>query len=185
MRLFVTLLLGVVSLFSSYGQEAETDTLPHYVLKEVRVTARNRKHGYPSRLEYNVRKVYPYARIAARKIDDIESKLAAIPNKKERKQAIRKEYRELMKTFKKPLMRLSFTQGRILIKLIYRETDHTAFSHIREYKGGFNAYFWQSVALVFGNNLKTGYEPETKDAEIEKIVLKIKSEEQAGKNGGK
>lgn len=185
MRIFVVLFLGVVYAFSSYGQEAETDTLPHYFLKEVRVTAKNRKHSRQSRLEYNVRKVYPYACIAARKIDQINSRLHSVSAPKKRKEIIRSEYRELMKTFKKPLMRLSFTQGRILVKLIYRETDNTAFSHIREYKGGFNAYFWQSVALVFGNNLKAGYEPEGKDADIEKIVLKIKSEEQAGKPDGK
>lgn len=163
------------------------DTIPHYMLDEVKVKGRSlRKYARrQSRLEYNVRKVYPYARIAARKIEQINHRLALTPDSKKRKEVIRREYRELMKTFKKPLMRLSFTQGRILVKLIYRETDHSAFSHIHEYKGGVNAYFWQSIALIFGNNLKTGYEPEERDAEIEKIVLKIKSEEQESGNIGK
>lgn len=163
------------------------DTIPHYMLDEVKVKGKSlRKYARrQSRLEYNVRKVYPYARIAARKIDQINHRLALTPDSKKRKEVIRREYRELMKTFKKPLMRLSFTQGRILVKLIYRETDHSAFSHIREYRGGFNAYFWQSIAVVFGNNLKAGYEPEERDAEIERIVLKIKSEEQERGNIGK
>ncbi|WP_251621510.1 DUF4294 domain-containing protein [Odoribacter lunatus] len=178
-----TLLLGIVAVLSSYGQEEKTeeDTLPHYFLNEVQVIAKNRKHSYLSRLEYNVRKVYPYARIAAQTINKIESKLATISDKKERKHVIKEEYRSLMQTFKKPLMKLSFTQGRILIKLIHRETENTAFSHIKEYRGGFNAYFWQSLALLFGNNLKADYDPQGKDAEIEKVVQKILSEERRKK----
>lgn len=81
-----------------------------------------------------------------------------------------------MKTFKTPLMKLSITQGRILIRLIYRETNHTSFAHIREYRGTVNAYFWQSLALLFGNNLKAGYEPHGEDAEIEEIIQKILQE---------
>lgn len=82
-----------------------------------------------------------------------------------------------MKTFKAPLMKLSVTQGRILVRLIYRETNASSFSHIREYKGGVNAYFWQSIALIFGNNLKADYDPYGADAEIEAIVQKILKKE--------
>ncbi len=70
-------------------------------------------------------------------------------------------------------MKLSVTQGRILVRLIYRETNHTSFAHIREYKGAVNAYFWQSLALLFGNNLKAAYDPYGEDAEIEEIVQRI------------
>lgn len=78
-----------------------------------------------------------------------------------------------MKSFKQPLMKLSITQGRILVRLIYRETNNSAFAHIKEYKGSVNAYFWQSLALLFGNNLKADYEPYGKDREIEDIVKRI------------
>lgn len=192
-KIWMILLLSLLCV-PSYAREvavpqsiAAGDSIPHYMLDEVKVKGKASRiyARRQSRLEYNVRKVYPYACIAARKIERINGRLASVSDPKKRKEIIRGEYRELMKTFRKPLMRLSFTQGRILVKLIYRETDDTAFSHIREYKGGFNAYFWQSIALVFGNNLKAGYEPEGKDAEIEKIVLKIKSEELERKNGGK
>lgn len=106
------------------------------------------------RLEYNVRKVYPYARIAATKVNEIEKKLAGVTKEAEKKKIIKEEYAQLMKTFKAPLMKLSITQGRILIRLIYRETNHSSFAHIREYRGTVNAYFWQSIALLFGNNRK-------------------------------
>lgn len=192
-RIITLILLSLFYILSSQAQEisplpelSEPDSLPHFLLQEIKVKGKNihRQSRRQSRLEYNVRKVYPYARLAAQKIELIDRLLSQTHSASERKKIIRQEYRALMKTFKKPLMKLSFTQGRILLKLIYRETENSAFSHIRDYKGGFNAYFWQSVALLFGNNLKAGYDPEGKDAGIEKIVLKIKSEEQTGKNHG-
>ena len=93
-----------------------------------------------------------------------------------RKQIIKKEYKELMHTFKQPLMKLTVTQGKILVRLIYRETNNTSFNHIKEYKGTVNAYFWQSLALLFGNNLKADYEPNGRDREIEQVVRSIEKE---------
>ena len=122
---------------------------------------------------YNVRKAYPYAKIAAAKINEIEARLANIHTKRERERIIKEEYKQLMKTFKKPLMSLTVTQGKILVRLIYRETHNSSFHHIKEYKGGVNAYFWQSLALLFGNNLKADYEPEGRDKDIEEVVRQI------------
>ena len=157
------------------------DTLPHLNLEEVNVFGKKlNKRQYrrytqrQERLEYNVRKVYPYAQIAARKIREIDTRISTVSDRKKRKQIIKEEYGEMMKTFKKPQMKLTITQGRILIRLIYRETNNSAFAHIKEYKGSVNAYFWQSLALLFGNNLKADYEPYGKDADIEEIVLAIR-----------
>lgn len=159
------------------------DTIAHVWLNEVIVKGKTRNANWyqrqykrRTRLEYNVRKVYPYARIAAAKINEIEEKLALVKKESERKKIIKEEYAQLMKTFKAPLMKLSITQGRILIRLIYRETSHSSFAHIREYRGAVNAYFWQSLALLFGNNLKASYDPYGEDAEIEEIVQKILQE---------
>lgn len=163
------------------------DTIPQVWLEEVVVKGKNHRSGWYqrqyrrySRLEYNVRKVYPYARIAAAKVMEIENKLSGVSRETERKRIVKEEYTELMKTFKAPLMKLSINQGRILIRLIYRETNHTSFAHIREYRGTVNAYFWQSVALLFGNNLKAAYDPYGDDAEIEEIVQKILAENGKG-----
>ena len=156
------------------------DTIPHLYLEQANVWAKgryvNRYHRQQRRnlrLEYNVRKVYPYARIAARKVSEIENRLQHLDRNADRRKILKEEYAHLMKTFKKPLMKLSFTQGRILVRLIYRETHNTSFSHIREYRGAVSAYFWQSVALIFGNNLKAAYDPQGADREIEQIVQKI------------
>lgn len=159
------------------------DTIPYVLLDEVIVKSKihnarlYKRHNQRNvRLEYNVRKVYPYARIAAAKVNEIEDKLTQITRESERRKMVKEEYAQLMKTFKTPLMKLSITQGRILIRLIYRETSHTSFAHIREYRGTVNAYFWQSIALLFGNNLKAAYDPNGEDAEIEEIVQKILAE---------
>lgn len=159
------------------------DTIAHVWLEEAVVQRKirsenwyNRYNRRNDRLEYNVRKVYPYALIAAAKVNEIENRIARVTKDAERRKIIREEYSSLMKTFKTPLMKLSFTQGRILVRLIYRETNHTSFAHIKEYRGTINAYFWQSIALLFGNNLKADYDPYGKDAEIETIVRKIIAE---------
>lgn len=160
------------------------DTIPSLQLPPAVVKAKTRNPVHyrrynqrMERLEYNVRKVYPYAQIAAAKINEIEKRLAKTNRESEKKKIIKEEYSSLMKTFKAPLMKLSVTQGRILVRLIYRETSASSFSHIREYKGGVNAYFWQSIALLFGNNLKADYDPYGADAEIEAIVQKILKKE--------
>ena len=149
-------------------------------LQEVKVKGKNlykkkyiRSARRQTRLEYNVKKVYPYARIAAEKIQQIDRQIDQTKDKSKRKEIIKKEYKALMKSFKQPLMKLSITQGRILVRLIYRETNNSAFAHIKEYKGSVNAYFWQSLALLFGNNLKADYAPYGKDREIEDIVKRI------------
>lgn len=158
----------------------EGDTLPHVYLQEIKVEGKNlykRKYKRAgrrrTRLEYNVKKVYPYARIAARQIQQIDRQIGQVKDRSKRKEIIKKEYKTLMKAFKQPLMKLTITQGRILVRLIYRETNNSAFAHIKEYKGNVNAYFWQSLALLFGNNLKADYEPHGKDREIEEIVKRI------------
>lgn len=186
----------IVFIFCAYALKAQEqgilvrailykgDTIPSLQLPEVVVKAKTRNPAHYrrynqrlARLEYNVRKVYPYAQIAAAKINEIEKRLAKVSREAEKKKIIKEEYSSLMKTFKTPLMKLSVTQGRILVRLIYRETNASSFSHIREYKGGVNAYFWQSIALIFGNNLKAHYDPYGADAEIEAIVQKILKKE--------
>lgn len=162
----------------------QSDSIPHIMLPEVVVfdspratKAYYRKYKRMIRLEYNVRKVYPYALLTAQKIRNIEQKLQQLDRHKNKDEFLRQQYKELMNEFKDPLMKLSITQGKILIRLIYRETNNSAFKHIRDYRGSVNAYFWQTLALLFGNNLKATYDPYGDDLEIEKIVLKIQKEQ--------
>lgn len=122
-----------------------------------------------SRLRYNVIKLLPYANEAARRMTIIEADLAKITDKKERKKYIDKEEKRLFGDFQEDIEELSINQGKILIKLIHRQTQYRAFDIIKEMKGGASAFIWQGVARIFGTNLKSEYNPE-QDAAIESII---------------
>lgn len=127
------------------------------------------------RLRYNVRKVYPYAVIAAGVLKDVNQHLEALPDKKAKKAYLKSIELELKKKFQSDLENLTISQGQVLVKLINRQTGHDCFSIIKEVKGGFNAVVYQSVALLFSNNLKREYDPEGRDKDIEAIVREIET----------
>ena len=179
--IIMILILLVLPLFTM-GQSGELcrvqvikgDTLFSSFLPEITVNGKPRSNARykrynnsMTRLEYNVRKAYPYALLVARKVDEINAKIATMPSNKDRERWLDEEYKKLFKEFKAPLMKLTYTQGRILVKLIDRETSIRAYTHIKNFRSGFNAMFWQSIALMFGNNLKATYDPLGEDAEIE------------------
>lgn len=155
----------------------EGDTVPYLQLSEVRVYGRKkrtkRQTARYNRLVYNVKKVLPYARMAAKVITEIEDSLANITDEKLKKRYLKSAEDALFAEFEAPLRKLTITQGRILIKLIDREAGETTFDVIRQLKGRFSAFLWQSVARLFGSSLKTEYDPGKDDALIEAIVLMI------------
>ncbi len=127
------------------------------------------------RLIRNVKKAYPYSKIAGRELKELDNKLAKISSEKERKVYIEKAEKEIMNHFEKEVKRLTVSQGIILVKLIDRETGRTSYEVIKDLRGGITAFFWQGIARIFGNNLKAEYDPEDKDKIIEDIVLGIEA----------
>ncbi|MEI6899747.1 MAG: DUF4294 domain-containing protein [Bacteroidota bacterium] len=125
------------------------------------------------RLIYNVRKVYPYAKLAATQMQKFKSVLDTIHTERKRKAYIKKAQKELEAKFGNELKNLSFNQGKILLKLVYRETGNSTFDIVKELRGGFNAFVWQTMARLFGYDLKNAYDPEGEDQAIEKIVVMI------------
>jgi hypothetical protein len=125
------------------------------------------------RLVYNIRIVYPYAKLAGRKLTEIKSSLDTIKNEKQRKAFLRKSEKELDAQFGNQIRDLTYSQGKILIKLIYRETGSSTFVIVKELKGGFNAFIWQTLARIFGYDLKTIYDPKGADEPIERVVQLI------------
>jgi hypothetical protein len=125
------------------------------------------------RLVYNVRKVYPYAKLAAMKLGEYKKVLDTIPSERKRKQYIKHAQKELESQFGEDLKKLTFSQGKILIKLIYRETGNSTFDIVKELRGSFSAFIWQTMARLFGYDLKTSYDPAGEDQAIEKIVQLI------------
>lgn len=128
-----------------------------------------------TRLRNAVYITYPYARIAGSTINDINANLVNVKDKKDRKKYIKSREKELKSQFTEPLSNLSVYQGKILMKLINRQTGNNCYEIIKEYKGGFNARFYQTVAWFVGGNLKQDWDlKENKlDREIESIVKEI------------
>ena len=157
-----------------------TDTLPVFDLPEVRVYERRDfeylylKRRY-RRMIRNVKKAYPYARIAAEELKKLDDHLMTLGDEKEQKAYINQAEKEIMGRFEKEVRRLTVSQGIILVKLIDRETGRTSYQVIRELKGGFTAFFWQGIARIFGHNLKTEYDPYGQDKIMEDIVLGIEA----------
>lgn len=125
------------------------------------------------RLIYNVKKVYPYAQLASLKLWEYEEKLKQADSDRERRKLMKQAENELEEDFGDELKKLNFTQGRILLKLIDRETGDTSYELLQELRGKFAAFFWQSLARIFGYNLRSSYDPDGKDKEIEEIVRLI------------
>ena len=128
-----------------------------------------------TRLRNAVYVVYPYARIAGATINDITKNLENVSTKLERKVYIKTREKELKKEFSDPLSNLSVYQGKILMKLINRQTGNNCYQIIKEYKGGLNARLYQTVAWFVGGSLKQDWDiAENKiDRQIENIVKEI------------
>jgi hypothetical protein len=127
------------------------------------------------RLVYNVRIVYPYAKLAGIKLREYQKVLDTIHSEKGRKAFIKKAEKQLEDQFGDNIRDLSFSQGKILIKLVYRETGNSTYDLVKELRGKFTAFVWQTMAKLFGYDLKTQYDPEGEDQAIEHIVKLIEA----------
>lgn len=123
------------------------------------------------RLVDAVIKVYPIAKVAQQKLRTMERELADIPSKKEQKAYIRRVYDEIKAEYTPVLKRMTRTQGKVLLKLIDRETEFTAYEVLREFRGGFIAGFWQGVSKIFGQDLKSEYDRLGEDRLLEQIIV--------------
>jgi len=120
------------------------------------------------------KKVYPYVQRTKEIVNRINAQLATVTDKREKKRLIKKAEKELFEQFEKDVRTMSTSQGKLLLKLIARETDQTAYGLIKTYKGTIPATFWYGVGLLFHENLKSQYDSIGEDAQLEKIVQKYK-----------
>ncbi len=162
------------------GLVIDGDTVPHIYLPKLiifppRIFKTKREYRRYTRLVRYVKKVYPYSQIIKQKLAEINASLDTIHSKRGKNKFIKKKEKELRAEFEGQLRHLTFTQGRILIKLVDRETGETTYRLVKEIKGSLSAFFWQSVALMFGSNLKAEYDAEGDDRLIEEIVILIEN----------
>ncbi|MDE3235232.1 MAG: DUF4294 domain-containing protein [Bacteroidota bacterium] len=154
------------------------DTIPMSYLPLVMVNAKlspqQRRYWQEwTRLRNAVYVTYPYAKAASRIMNEINARLQNVTDKKQRRLIIRSKEKELRREFTDKLVNLSIYQGKVLMKLIFRETGNSCYEILDEYKGSFNAVLYQSVAFLFGTSLKQVYDPNGKDLDMEKIVRDV------------
>lgn len=154
------------------------DTIPVIALDEVQIYSfkipKTRKAKKKlTRLIKNVKKVYPWARLAGIQLRKYDKMLVEAKNDKQRRKIMKEAEKEINNKYGGSLKKLTFSQGRILIKLIDRETGNTSYSLVQELRGNFTAFFYQAFARIWGYNLKIKYDPEGADKNIETIVRMI------------
>ncbi|MEI8084616.1 MAG: DUF4294 domain-containing protein [Paludibacter sp.] len=123
----------------------------------------------------NFRKAYPYALKTREIIEKLNIQLAAMTSESEKKALIKETEKILFKEYESAVRNMSTSQGRLLLKLIARETNRTGYQIIKDYKGAFPATFWYGVGKIFGTDLKSEFHKENEDSVIETIIDKYKS----------
>lgn len=189
-KYLIIFVLAVLPVCEAIGQEqpaapmraqvVDGDTLYFQELPDVYVFApkvfKNKFAEYRyRRLVKNVKAVYPYARLAGMKFEEYSVMLASMEDESERRKAMREAEQELREEFEGELRRFTFSQGLILIKLVDRETRHSSYDLVKDFRGNLSAMFWQSLGKLFGYNLRTKYDPYGEDQTIEEIVRMIEA----------
>jgi hypothetical protein len=163
-----------------HSVERDGISLPEINIKEVVIigrpsTARKFPFYRYQRLIYNLKKVYPYALVVRARLGAINEELKKIPDEKDRKKYLRLAEKDIFGEYEDDVRDMTITQGKLLIKLVDRETLNTSYELIRQYRGNFSAAFWQGIARIFGTDLKAEYDPYGEDAVIEIILHELES----------
>ena len=189
MRIFIVIALLNICFITSSAQDkiliasffiVDGDTIFTSNIPEVEIFAfkdkDERKKYYI--LKRRVLKVYPYALMAKEKLHAIQEGLDTIPKRRHKKRYTKEVAKWVKEEYTKQLKNLTMSEGKILVKLIYRETKTTSYEIVKAYRGRFNAFFWQTMATLWDNNLKTEYDPVNvrEDMLIEHILIQAKLE---------
>lgn len=165
------------SRFYIYTQDGETymdGTLEGIDITARRPSARTMRQSRRrldkfTRLLWNVHKTYPYAMKVAEVMQEVEKDLQGVEDGKTRREYLKTREKSLFGSYEDDLRKMSRSQGKVLVKLIHRETGKATYYLIKDMKSGASAVLWQSVGVLFGINLKSDYDPE-EDAMIEDII---------------
>ncbi len=154
------------------------DTVPNIVLPTYYVVSYASNRTKREQRKYNrlvryVKKVYPYAKLAGKKLQVYDTLLRAAPNERAKKKIMKKAETEIRAEYEGKLRKFTISQGKILVKLIDRETSQSSYHLLKELRGSVSAVLWQGVGRIFGYNLKMKYDPEGEDKDIETIVQLI------------
>ncbi len=158
------------------------DTIPMVNLPSVVITSSMSEDAFKrlqayNRLKRDVKKTLPYAKLASAQLMEMNAHMATLKNERARRKFARESEKKLKDQFGDELKSLTINQGRILMKLIDRETGNNSYDLVKDLRGSFHAFIWQGVARFFGSNMKSGYDAEGEDETIESIIQGIESGE--------
>lgn len=154
------------------------DTMYNFILPEVIVFSPLKFKNRKERLEYtklvrDVKKTLPYAKAVSASITESYEMMMTLKTEKERQKFLEDVQSFMMETYKPKMKKMTRNQGKILVKLIDRETNSSSYDIVKSLLGGFKAGLYNTFAQLFGNNLKTRYDPDGRDRMIERIVIEI------------
>ncbi len=184
-----TLAIMHLFVFSLNAQDAETgvrlpayiaengDTIPQvilpviYVYPSLNFSSKKQEQFYWKTVR-DVKRTLPYAKAIGITLREINDEMKNM-SEKERKAYMKSKENDLIGKYEPELKKLTLSQGKMLIRLVDRECDKTSYELIKEYRGGFRAFFWQGFARLFGADLKTSYEKDDKDKIVERVIVLV------------
>lgn len=156
------------------------DTIPYvkiptvYIFKPLKFKNKRQINEY-NRLVYNVKKVLPISKEINRAVIETYEYLMTLPDEKSRQKHIKAVEKSLKEQYTPRMKKLTFTQGKLLIKLVDRQTNSTGYELVKAFMGPFKAGFYQTFAALFGASLKKQYDPTGEDALTERVILLVES----------
>ena len=158
----------------------EGDTIPSmrmptlYIYKPLKFKNKKKQQEY-NRLVRNVKKTLPIAKEVNRAIIETYEFLQTLPDEKARQKHLSLVEKSVKEQYTPRMKKLTLAQGKLLIKLINRETSSSSYELVKAFLGPFKAGFYQAFAAIFGASLKKEYHPEDEDAMIERIIVLIEN----------
>lgn len=160
--------------------DENNDTIPIvrlrtvYAYPEVKFKNKKEQQQY-TKLVRDVKRTLPYAKMIYDTLIETYEYMKTLPNDKARQDHLKRMEKELFKEYKPELKKLTFTQGKLLIKLVDRECNQSSYNLVKAYLGTFRASFWNLFAGMFGASLKTEYDPKGKDVLTERVVVLVEN----------
>ena len=145
-----------------------------YVFPPIKFRNKSQERFY-WRTVRDVKRALPYAKIVSTEFKRVNVLLTEMEKESERKKYLARYEKEIFKKYESDLRKLTINQGRLLLKLIDRETNSNSYDLIKSYRGGVSAFFWQGVARIFGSNLKSEYDAEGNDKIVERVIVLVES----------
>ena len=145
-----------------------------YIYPEIKFKNEKEKRRY-NKLVRDVKRVVPYAKLVYETLIETYEYIETLPDEKSKQEHLKRMEKELFKEYKPELKKLTFSQGKLLIKLIDRECNQSSYNLLKAFLGSFRASFWNLFAGMFGASLKTEYDPEGKDFMLERIVILVEN----------